>query len=260
MGGEVNTDPPARRRLLKVSAFIAGGILVVICALQYTVYLREREKLTMAIRQVRHELSRIQALQRQSDRLMDAVKGVEQRLSELRLQVPATLDIEGFLDHLSALASRFKVKVQESHAETSSHDFYDEAKLSLTLVGDDRAVRALLEELGEGARLTRYEVLDYADNEYDVNLWIFCVLQPEEEPVQLHMQTCAESNSQVWLWPFERRIREMSQELKGLCEVLQGERESIQPTMELIKKLRLVRFMEAVVSRLAEAELPSPNE
>jgi hypothetical protein len=254
-------DSQARRRLLKVSAFIAGAVLVGICALQYLVYLREREDLTMAIRQVRHELSRIRSVQRQSDRLVEAVKSVEEHLCELRLQVPANLDVEGFLGHVTALAGRFKVKVQESHAEFSSHDFYDQAKLSLTLAGDVEAVMALLEELRAGDRLTRYEVLDCADRKCDVNLWIFSIPQPkEEEPAALHMKTYAQSNSQVWLWPFVRWIEEMSQELEGLHEELQWESKTVQPTMELMRKLRLARFMEEVVSHLGEAGTPSSTK
>jgi hypothetical protein len=246
--------------LLKVSAFIAGAILVGICALQYAVYLRESKDLTMAIDQVRHELSRIRALERESDRLMQAIKSVEEHLCELCIQVPATLDVQGFLSQLTALAGRFKVKVQESHAESSSHDFYDQAKLSLTLVGDVEGVGAFLEELSAGDRLTRYEVLDCANQECNVNLYIFSVPQPEEEePAALHMKTCAESDSQVWLWPFEPWIRAMSQEFQGLCEELQGESESIQPTRALMRQLRLARFMEEVVSHLAEAELPLPT-
>ncbi|MBW2260103.1 MAG: hypothetical protein JRF18_06580 [Deltaproteobacteria bacterium] len=101
-----------RRRLIAVFAFIAGALIVcAFCAQQYFTYRSESQTLTAAIRWVDHQLRKVQAVERQPGRLSQAIKGVEEKLSQQRLQVPATLDVGGFLDHFSAMASRFDVEV-----------------------------------------------------------------------------------------------------------------------------------------------------
>ncbi|MBW2171462.1 MAG: hypothetical protein JRF69_05680 [Deltaproteobacteria bacterium] len=255
-------DPQARRRLIAVFAFIAGALIVcAFCAQQYFTYRSESQSLTAAIRWVDHQLRKVQAVERQPGRLSQAIKGVEEKLSQQRLQVPATLDVGGFLDHFSAMASRFEVEVKASQRESSSRDFYDQATLRIKLAGEDKDVEALLEKLSTGDRLTRYKVLQCANRECDIELSIFSIPEPEEEPLSVFdMQACAEFNSKVWLWPFTDRIQDRYEELNSLCIERQRQSSAIRSTEELMGKLRLSRFIGEVIKHLAPAETSQQAE
>ncbi|MBW1744302.1 MAG: hypothetical protein JRJ47_12880 [Deltaproteobacteria bacterium] len=255
-------DPQARRRLITVFAIISGVLIVgAFCAQQYLTYRSESRTLTAAIRWVDHQLRRVQAVERQPAKLSQVFKGVEEKLSQQRLQVPAKLDVGGFLDHFSAMASRFDVEVKASQGESSSRDFYDQATLRLKLAGDDKDVRTLLEKLSTGDRLTRYKVLQWTNKECDIELSIFSIPEAEEEPLGVFdIQACAEFNSRVWLWPFKGRIQDRYEELNSLCKERQRQSSAIRSTEELMGKLRLSRFIEEVVKHLAKAETPSQTE
>ena len=171
--------------------------------------------------------------------------------------MPAKLDVGGFLDHFLAMANRFNVEVRASQRESSSRDFYDQATLRLKLAGDDKDVRALLEKLSTGDRLTRYKVLQCANKECDIELSIFSIPEPEEEPLGVFdIQACAEFNSKVWLWPFTSRIQDRCEELNSLCEERQRQRSAIRSTEELMGKLRLSQFIGEVIKHLVTAETP----
>jgi hypothetical protein len=255
-------DPQARRRLITVFAFIAGALIVgALCTQQYLTYRSESQTLAAAIRWVDHQLGKVQAVERQPGRLGQVIKGVEEKLSQQRLQVPATLDVGGFLDHFSAMASRFYVKVKASQGESSPRDFYDQATLRLKLTGDDKDVRALLEKLSTGDRLTQCKVLQCANKECDIELSIFSIPDPEEEPLSVFdIQACAEFNSKVWLWPFKDRIQDTYEELNSLCKERLRQSSAIRSTEELMEKLRLSRFIEEVVKHLAKAETALQTE
>ena len=257
-------DPQARRKLIVVFGIIAGVLVVsAFCAQQYVTYRSESQAVTAAIRWVDHQLRKVQALERQPGRLGQAFKGVEEKLFQQRLQVPAKLDVGGFLDHFSAMASRFDIQVKASQEESLSRDFYDQATLRLKLAGDDKDIRALLEELSTGDRLTWYKVLQCANKECDIELSIFSIPEPEEEQEPMgvfDMQACAEFNSKVWLWPFTARIQDRYEELNRLCEERQRQSSAIQSTKELMRKLRLSQFIGEVINHLATAETSQQGE
>ena len=255
-------DPQTRRRLLIAFALIAGVLVAgAFSAQQYVTYRSESQTLASSVRWIDHQLKRIQAVERQPGRLDQALKGVEVKLSQQRLQVPATLDVEGFLDYFSAMAGRFDVEVKAGQSESSSSAFYDQATLRLKLAGDDENVRALLEKLRTGDRLMRYKVLQCADKECDIELSIFSVPDLEEEPLNVFdIQACAEFNSKVWLWPFKGRIQDRYEELKILCKERQRQGRAVQSTEELMEKLRLSQFIGEVIKHLARAETPQQAE
>lgn len=249
-------DPQARRRLITFFALIAGALIVgAFCVQQYLTYRSESQTLAAAMRWVDHQLNKVQAVERQRGRLGQVIEGVEEKLSQQRLQVPATLDEEGFLNHFSAMASGFEVEVKASGGESSSRDFYDQAILRLKLAGDGEDIRALLEKLSTGDRLTRYKVLQCAERECDIELSIFAVPDPEEEPLNVFdIQACGGFNSRVWLWPFKSRIQERCEKLNNLCKERQRQSSAIRSTDDLMAKLRLSRLIGEVINHLRAAE------
>jgi hypothetical protein len=255
-------EPQTRRKLITAFALISGALIVgAFCAQQYVTYRSESRTLAAAIHRVDHELRRIQAVEGQPSRLDEAIKGVEEKLSQQRLQVPATLDVEGFLNYFAAMVNEFDVEVKASHAEFLSLDFYDQATLELKLAGDDKAIRALLDKVSSGTRLTQHKVLQCANKECDVELTIFSVPEPEEEHLSVFdMHTCAEFNSKVWLWPFQGRIQDRCEELKNLCKERQRQGSAIRSTQELVEKLRFSQLIGEVIKHLAPAETPSDRE
>jgi hypothetical protein len=252
----MNMDTPTRRKLITAFALISGALVVgAFCAQQYVTYRSERQTLASAIDWADHQLRRVRAVERQPGRLDQAIKGVEEKLSQQRLQVPATLDVEGFLNHFAAMVNEFDVEVKASHAEFLSLDFYDQATLELKLAGDDKDIRALLETVGSGDRLTQYKVLQCANKECDIELSIFSIPQPEEEHLNVFdMQACAEFNSKVWLWPLKGRIQDKYGELEALCRDQQRQSSAIRSTQELVEKARFSQFMGEVIKHLATTE------
>jgi hypothetical protein len=249
-------DPQARRKLITALALISGALVVGgFCVQQYVTYRSEIQTLAATINWIDHQLRRAQVLERQPGRLDEAIKGVEEKLSQQRLQMPATLDVEGFLDDFSAMANRFDVVVKASQKEPLSLDFYDKAILRLKLTGDDKDIRTLLEKLGTGDRLTKHKVLQCANKECDIELSIFSIPQPEEQPLDVFdMQACAEFNSKVWLWPLKSRIQDRFEELQSLCKERQRQTGAIQSTQKLMEKLRLSQFIGEVIKHLATPE------
>jgi hypothetical protein len=145
------------------------------------------------------------------------------------------------------------VKVRQK--ESLSLDFYDQAILSLELTGDDKDIRALLEKVATGERLTKQKVLECVNEACDVEVSIFSIPQPEEEPLDVFdMQGCAEFNSKVWLWPFKGRIEDSCEELKSLCKKRQSQSSAIQSTQKLMEQLRLSQFMGEVINHLTTPE------
>jgi hypothetical protein len=258
----VKMDSQTRRKFITAFALISGVLIVgAFCAQQYVTYRSESETLAAAIHWVDHQLKRTQGVEGKSGSLDEAVKGVEDKLSQQRLQVPAKLDVEGFLNYLSAMVNEFDVEVKASHAEFLSLDFYDQATLELKLAGDDKDIRALLDRVRSGARLTRCKVLQCANKECDVELSIFSIPQPEEEHLSVFdLQACAEFRSKVWLWPFQGRIQDRCQELKSLCEERQRQSGAVRSTQELVEKLRFSQLIGEVINHLATTETPSGRD
>jgi hypothetical protein len=246
-----------------ITAFaLVSGVLVIaaFCFQQYVTYRSESQTLGSAIHWIDHQLRRAQAVGRLGT-LGQAVEGVETKLSQQRLQVPATLDEEGFLSHFSAMAGRFDVQVKASQTEFLSLDFYDQAILRLRLAGEEGNITALLETLGAGKRLARHKVLHCTSNECDVEISIFSIPEPEEEPADvLDMQACGEFNSKVWLWPLRGRIQDRKEALKKLCEERQRQGSAIESTQRLMEKLRLSQFIGEVIKHLAASETPRQAE
>jgi hypothetical protein len=255
-------DFQARRKLITAFALISGVlVLSAFFAQQYFTYQSETQTLTWAARWADHQLRRVQAAERPPGRLGEAINAVEEKLSRQRLQVPATLDVEGFLTHFTAMAREFDVEVRASHAEFLSLDFYDQAILKLKMAGDDKDIRALFEKLGTGDRLMRYKVLECANKECSVSLFIFSVPEPEEEPRGVfNTEACSEFNSKVWLWPLKGRIQERYEELRTLCEERQKQSSSIRSTEELMGKLRFSQFVEEVIKHLTTTEALQQTE
>jgi hypothetical protein len=104
-------------------------------------------------------------------------------------------------------------------------------------------------------------VLQCANKECDIELSIFSIPDPEEEPLSVFdIQACAEFNSKVWLWPFKDRIQDTYEELNSLCKERLRQSSAIRSTEELMEKLRLSRFIEEVVKHLAKAETALQTE
>jgi hypothetical protein len=249
-------DPPARRKLIVAFALVSGALMVgAFCAQQYVTYRSESQALMGAARWVDHQLRRGRAAESHPGRLYEAIKGVEEKLSQQRLQVPATLDVEGFLDHFTAMAGHFDVEVKASEEESLSLDFYDQAILRLKLAGNKKDVMALLEKVSTGDRLTRHKVVQCANKECVIELSIFSVPELEEEPQSVfEIQACGDFNSKVWLWPFTSRIRERYEGLQSLCEEHRRQSADIRSTQELMEMLRFSQFIGEVIKHLASAE------
>ena len=239
-------DPEGRRRLITAFALISGALVIgAFCFQQYVTYRSESQSLASAIHWIDHQLKRAQAVGREPGRLGQAIGGVEEKLSQQRLQVPATLDAEGFLNRFSAMAGGLDVDVKASQTESLSLDFYDQAILRLKLSGEHKDIIALLEKVSTGERLAQYKMLQCASNECDVEISIYSVPEPEEESVGVFdMQACGEFKSKVWLWPFSGRIQDRKEALKRLCEERQRQGSAIQSTQKLMEKLRLSQFIE----------------
>jgi DNA-directed RNA polymerase subunit L len=251
-------DTQVRRKLITAFALISGVLVVgALFAQQYFTYQSETQALSGAVRWVDHQLKRVEALERQPGKLDETVKGIEEKLFRQRLKVPPTLNVERFLEHFSTRAGGFGVEVKESHAESVSLDFYDQATLKLKLAGDDKDIRAFLKELSTGERLTQHNVSHCANKECSVEISIYSVPEPEEEPSSMFdIQACGEFNSKVWLWPFASRIQDRCEELKARCEEMQRQRSTIRSTEELMAKLRFSQFIGEVIKHLETIKTP----
>ena len=254
-------DPERRRKLITAFALISGVLVIgAFWFQQYVTYRSETQTLASAIQWIDHQL-KAQPEGGEPGRLGQAIEGVEEKLSQQRLQVPATLDAEEFLNHFSAMADGFDVDVKASQTESLSLDFYDRAILRLKLAGEHKDIISLLEKLSTGERLAQYKVLQCASNECDVEISIYSVPELEGESVDVFdMQACGKFNSKVWLWPFKGRIQDRKEALKRLCEERQRQAGAIQSTQKLMEKLRLSQFIGEVIKHLSASETPRQAE
>jgi hypothetical protein len=253
-----------RSVLWALISLIVVAVLGAVCGLQYQTYLDESRELAVGIHRLDRLLLKTRIAGGQPEKLVQAQKDLDERLSKLRIQLPPTLAAEAYLKHIVSLAESAGLKVKDSQVEILSLDLYDQAHLGMKIVGKEGAVNRLLKALGKEQRLVRYEMLPGSKREFGLDLWVFSSVKEERETmikdVALFMEKmarCGKPKSQVWLWPLKKQIQQKRLELDSLCEKQKKHAESMRSLMILGKKRQFAKVKEEVVKQLEEADISS---
>jgi hypothetical protein len=262
---DMNEQGLIRRSVIwALISLIVVATLGVVCGLQYQTYLDENRELAVGIHRLDRLLLKTRVAGGPPEKLAQARKDVDERLSKLRIQLPPTLGEEAYLNHVASLAVSAGVKVKDSQVEVLSFDFYDQAHLGMKIVGREKSVNRLIKTLDKEQRLIRYEMSPHSKTEFDLDLWVFSVVAEEREKmikdVALFMEQmtrCSKQKSDVWLWPLKKQIQQKRLELDTLCEKQKKYTDSIRSLMILGKKQHFAKVKEEVVKQLKEADVSS---
>ncbi|MBW1943329.1 MAG: hypothetical protein JRJ51_10915 [Deltaproteobacteria bacterium] len=183
---------------------------------------------------------------------------IEHQVNELNALLPPKLGVESFLDQFSFLANGFNIEVRNAHRVVKQRDFYVEALLSMTLYGNEKDVRALIEkQLGE-KRLTSWKTLRGTEKTFPIEIIIYSIKQWKPKKIDIDKIMCPEFESKIWLWPFKGRIEKKHHELDDLCKKAQDHFKTLKLIEELIAKKRYLNLRVHIFKELEKNRtLPS---
>lgn len=254
-----------RRSILKISIFIVVILLISIYIQQYFRYVHERTKLENSIAHVQKYLSRARICEANPDKLSRQMEIAEGQSKQLNLVVPPVLDVKAFKNQFSSLAKSLDVDVSFKGAEIRRLDFHNEAKLSMKLSGNRKAVIFLIHKQYDEPRLTAVERLfREAENRFHLDLTIYSFNTSKEKDkhkeISIESKLCPEFKSQVWLWPFEMKIIAIQNKYKTLCGEVLEHTETLCSIYKLEDRIRYVKAGLEVLKELMKYCAPKLSE
>jgi Tfp pilus assembly protein PilO len=243
-----------------MTPFPAGRFLNVVLAVtlvtsiglgiqQYRAYSGEFKVLSSALHRVTLEIDRMNSLERKQAELAVLIDKVENRLSDLRLQIPSLLEPEGFGRHVTMVADELGIAVRDVRIDVESRQFYNRAQLDIELSGGTRALETLVQRIRSEGRFVRCRVARSARNDYTVTVSIFAIPDAATK-FGGGIEDCPHFESQVWLLPFRNHIHTMAAELAALCNERTVQLERLKQLSELKKKMHRIRVTEEVLREL----------
>ena len=245
-------------KLWKIAAFGFIAVSLGIYCQQYFAYQTERKLLDQGIHTVKTRLSSALNVKRNSEKFDQNLRDTAQRLSKMRELAPPELSTDNFLQDFSNLARGMNIEIKEIRSATSSHGFWDQAELTMKLVGANEEIESLLKSVLNGKRLVGYKFLERQKNVTEIVLTIFSILEPKEGKRLKDVTICRESETDVWIWPLGGRIRELNRKLDGLCSEQRQQEKTIKKVDEFKRIMRLVQYKSEVVKELQRRIRTSP--
>ena len=255
----------SRKSILKISIFIVVILLIGIYIQQYLMYIREYNKLENSITRVQIDLARARIGEANPDKFSSEIAWAEKQFSELDLMLPSSLGVDGFKNQFSSLAKSLDVDVSFKGAKIQRLDFHNEAKLSMKLSGNRKAVIFLIHKQYDEPRLTAVERLfREAENRFHLDLTIYSFNTSKEKDkhkeISIESKLCPEFKSQVWLWPFEMKIIAIQNKYKTLCGEVLEHTETLCSIYKLEDRIRYVKAGLEVLKELMKYCAPKLSE
>jgi hypothetical protein len=240
------------RSLLTIVVSILVAILIITTLQQYTVYYHERRELSATIANVRKKIK--MAEKHKPEKIFERLKKIDLQMSLSNQIMPSTMDAEAFLDYFSILANSLGVEVHDTHIVVSSKEFYIEAVLTMSLYGDKKAIRALIEKQIQKLRQTSWRLFRGADNKFPLELTIYSFKYPMKHrkgnELSIEKKLCLGFKSRVWMWPFKGIIKTMYQELEKMCHEVRGHSETLKLLEEGNRKVDQIETKLKVIKEL----------
>jgi hypothetical protein len=233
---------------------IATGIFVIVLQ-QYDVYISERLVLEMAGHRLKHQLRKVQMAAHDPNKLARIMTEADERISRLRRQLPPTLGIEKFIGGFETQAEEMGVKIYDTRVRISAHESYKKAMLNVGLEGEEREINGLLLKQTEAQRITQVTMLDRRGNRFQIAVSIYCVPPNGAVDFLMEVKPCTEFKSRLWLWPLRRRIIAIYGEFEQQCIEQKKNADGIRYTIDLQRKLSLVKNMGILALKLNQARL-----
>jgi tetratricopeptide (TPR) repeat protein len=179
--------------------------------------------------------------------------------------LPPVLDVKGFKEQFSSLARSFDIAVSFKGTEIQRHDFHNEAKLSMKLLGNREAVILLIHKQYEEPRVTTVERLfREAENRFHLDLTIYSFNDSKEKgkhkEIGIEKRLCPEFKSHVWLWPFKGKITRINFKFVNLCKETQEHTETLCSIYKLEDRIRYVKVGLEVLKELVRYSVPKLSE
>lgn len=243
--------------------FIYVMIIVLVIALgiglqQTVIFLIENSKLQSKIARLDHLLIKERKI------FKDAVD-YEQKRKELESialwfhnQLPSKLEPEKFRSHLTDLSKESGIKIHDLSVRTKNFDFYAQAEFSMTLKGDKNQVRNFIYKFSQDSRLITLKEFTTDMDKYSIQLKIYSFVsdnlkQSKQNREKKNHELCASPKSNIWLWPYKKRIRQTFSEMKILCDERQRYSDTVSKVNILHHDLKILsskgKIIEAIMQK-----------
>lgn len=255
----------ARRAITKISILILVILLISVTFQQYFQYAQERSGLENSITLTQKYLEQARVLEANPEKFIGEIEKLEKQCKELHLLVPPVMDVEGFQDQFSNLAKSVGVDVCFKDSEIRHHDFYKEARLSVTLSGNREGVTLLIHKQYEQPRIAAAErVYREVDDRFCLDLTIYSLKESRQKgayhETSIEKRFCPTFESELWMWPFTRMITAFENKYETVCGEVMKNMEALCSIDKLKDKMRYVQADLKVTKQLTEYCVPKLSE